>query len=134
MGYVFKSTYNKVMNLELSSLSFNNVCWGTTKRGKWPGYDVERHEDDINRGFRLKNLHEVSFPGNIGISLAFDYYQPNFLCFPSDWLLKIHFIQQNCPWFCNRIRKIMYRYQYTNRWMLNKIRMYSWFFTLWQNP
>ena len=27
--------------LELSSLSFNNIRRGTTKRGKWPSYDVK---------------------------------------------------------------------------------------------
>ena len=32
--------------LELS-LSFNNIRWGTTKRDKWPSYDVEGHEDDF---------------------------------------------------------------------------------------
>ena len=40
--------------LEFSILSFNNIRWGTTKRGKWPSYDIEGHEDNFNRRFQLK--------------------------------------------------------------------------------
>ena len=53
--------------LKLSSLSFNNAHWGTTKRCKWPSYDVEGHEDDFNRRFRLKNLWAMNFGTIIAI-------------------------------------------------------------------
>ena len=35
--------------------SNQNSSWSSTKRGKWPRYDVDGHEDDFNRRFRLKN-------------------------------------------------------------------------------
>ena len=42
-------------NSETFHLS-SNIRWGTCtiKKGKWPSYDVESHEDDFNGRFRLK--------------------------------------------------------------------------------
>ena len=69
-----KSPQNTATILELSSLSFNYIRWGTTQRGKWPSYDVEGHEDDFNRRFRLKgHLKKYTHPLSLKITVIKKY-------------------------------------------------------------